>query len=45
MRKWLDRLYLASAWLAGLCMVGVLAMVALTIASRFFGFSAAGSDA
>ena len=45
MRKWLDRLYLASAWLAGLCMVGVLAMVALTIASRLFGFSATGSDA
>lgn len=45
MRKWLDRLYQASAVLAGLSMVGVLAMVSLTIASRFFGFSAAGSDA
>lgn len=45
MRKWLDRLYQASAVLAGLSMVGVLVMVSLTIASRFFGFSAAGSDA
>lgn len=45
MRKWLDALFSASAWLAGLCMVGVLAMVSLTIATRFFGFSAAGSDA
>lgn len=45
MRKWLDRLYQASAVLAGLSMIGVLAMVSLTIASRFFGFSAAGSDA
>jgi len=45
MRKWLDRLYAASSWLAGACMVGVFLMVALTIASRFFGFSATGSDA
>lgn len=45
MREWLDRLYQASAVLAGLSMIGVLAMVSLTIASRFFGFSAAGSDA
>lgn len=45
MRKWLDGLYLASGWLAGACMVGVFAMVLLTIASRFFGFAATGSDA
>lgn len=45
MRKWLDRLYQASAVLAALSMVGVLVMVGLTIASRLFGFSAAGSDA
>ena len=45
MRAWLDRLYAASAWLAGLFMVGVLVMVGLTIASRFFGFTATGSDA
>lgn len=45
MRKWLDGLYTASAWLAGIFMIGVLVMVALTIASRFFGFAATGSDA
>lgn len=45
MRKWLDALYSASAWLAGLFMVGILFMVLLTILSRLFGFSAPGSDA
>ena len=45
MRRCLDALYTASAWLAGLCMVGVLVMVLLTIFSRMFGFSAQGSDA
>ena len=45
MRKWLDGLYTASAWLAGFFMVGVFVMVLLTIASRLFGFSATGSDA
>lgn len=45
MRKWLDALYSASGWLAGICMIGVLVMVTLTIASRLFGFSATGSDA
>lgn len=45
MRKGLDGLYAASAWLAALAMVGVLAMVLLTIVSRLFGFTAAGSDA
>jgi TRAP-type C4-dicarboxylate transport system permease small subunit len=45
MRKWLDALYSASAWLAGLFMIGILLMVSLTILSRFFGFSAPGSDA
>jgi TRAP-type C4-dicarboxylate transport system permease small subunit len=45
MRKFLDGLYAASAWLAGLSMVGVLLMVLLTIASRLFGFSAPGTDA
>ncbi|WP_313074130.1 TRAP transporter small permease subunit [Melaminivora sp.] len=44
MRKLLDGLYAASAWLAGLCMIGVLAMVLLTIASRLLGFAAPGSD-
>lgn len=45
MRKWFDRLYQVSAVLAGLLMISVLVMVSLTIASRLFGFSAAGSDA
>lgn len=45
MRRFLDGLYAASAWLAGLCMVGVLAMVLLTVFSRFFGFHAPGTDA
>lgn len=45
MRRLLDGLYSASAWLAGLCMVGVLAMVLLTVVSRLLGFSAPGTDA
>lgn len=45
MRRWLDGLYSASAWVAGLCMIGVLLMVLLTIVSRLFGFTAPGSDA
>ena len=31
MRKMLDTLYAASAWLAGICMVGVLVMVLLPV--------------
>lgn len=45
MRRFLDGLYAASAWLAGISMVGVLLMVLLTILSRAFGFSAPGTDA
>ncbi|THT99249.1 TRAP transporter small permease subunit [Lampropedia puyangensis] len=45
MRKLLNGLYTTSGWLAGLAMVGVLAMVLLTIVSRMFGFSAPGTDA
>lgn len=45
MRRLLNGLYTTSAWLAGLSMVGVLLMVMLTIISRFFGFSAPGTDA
>lgn len=44
MRKLLDSLYTASAWLAGLCMIGVLVMVLLTIISRLAGFAAPGTD-
>ena len=45
MRKLLNGLYECSAWIAGIAMVGVLAMVLLTITSRLFGFSAPGTDA
>ncbi|WP_284338025.1 TRAP transporter small permease [Comamonas sp. NoAH] len=45
MRKLLNGLYGASAWLAGLSMIGVLLMVLLTIFSRLLGFSAPGTDA
>lgn len=45
MRKLLNGLYEASAWLAGLSMIGILVMVLLTVISRLFGFSAPGTDA
>lgn len=45
MRKLLDTLYAASLWLAGLCMIGILAMVLTTIASRLLNFAAPGTDA
>ena len=45
MRKLLNGLYEASAWLAGLAMIGILVMVLLTILSRLMGFSAPGTDA
>uniref|UniRef100_UPI00333FCD59 TRAP transporter small permease n=1 Tax=Castellaniella defragrans TaxID=75697 RepID=UPI00333FCD59 len=45
MRKSLDALYTASGWLAGLCMIGVLLMVVLTILGRVFNFSVHGADA
>lgn len=44
MRKLLDGLYLASGWLAGLFMIGVLLMVLLTIGSRLFGIYIPGTD-
>ncbi|MCS4293125.1 TRAP-type C4-dicarboxylate transport system permease small subunit [Comamonas sp. BIGb0152] len=45
MRKLLNGLYDASAWLAGLSMIGILVMVLLTVVSRLVGFSAPGTDA
>jgi TRAP-type C4-dicarboxylate transport system permease small subunit len=45
MRKLLDGLYNGAAWLAALFMVGVLAMVLVTIASRLLGFYLPGTDA
>ena len=45
MRRLLDLLYDGAAWLAGLAMVGVLAMVLLAIVSRQLGFHVPGTDA
>ncbi len=45
MRRWLDLLYDACAWLAALAMVGVLVMVLLSIISRQMGFHVPGTDA
>lgn len=45
MRKALDGLYLGAAWLAALYMIGVLAMVLLSIVSRLAGFYVPGTDA
>lgn len=45
MRKALDSLYLGAAWLAALCMVGLLVMVLLSIVSRLLHFHVPGTDA
>src|SRR6185369_3936817 len=45
MRRALDFLYDAAAWLAALAMIGVLLMVLLSIVSRQAGFHVAGTDA
>lgn len=45
MRKFLDTLYIGAAWLAALFMIGVLAMVLLSIVSRVAGFHVPGTDA
>jgi len=45
MRKLLEALYDSAAWLAALLMVGVLAMVLLSIVSRLLGFHVPGTDA
>jgi TRAP-type C4-dicarboxylate transport system permease small subunit len=45
MRRFLDFLYDASAWLAALAMIGVLLMVLLSIVSRQAGFHVPGTDA
>ena len=42
MRRFLDGLYTASAWLAGLGMIGVLLMVSLMILGRLLGFPVSG---
>ena len=45
MRRSLDFLYDAAAWLAALAMIGVLAMVLASILGRLLHFNLAGSDA
>lgn len=45
MRRTLDALYDGAAWLAALCMVGLLAMVLLSIAGRQLAFHLPGTDA
>ncbi len=45
MRRLLDALYQSAAVLAALCLLGLLAMVLLSIASRQFGFHVRGTDA
>ena len=45
MRRVLDFLYDATAWLAALAMIGVLAMVLVAIVSRQLGMNVPGTDA
>lgn len=45
LRRVLDGLYDAAAWLAALCMIGLLAMVLLSIAGRQLHFHVPGTDA
>lgn len=45
MRRALDALYDGAAWAAALCMVGLLAMVLLSIVSRQLHFHVPGTDA
>jgi len=45
MRRLLDGIYHSAATLAALCMIGLLAMVMLSIVSRLLGFNARGVDA
>jgi len=44
-RRQLDALYDGAAWLAALAMIGLLAMVLLSIVGRQFGFNVPGTDA
>lgn len=45
MRRLLDAVYDGAAWLAALCMIGLLGMVLLTIVSRQLHFHVPGTDA
>jgi len=44
-RRALDLLYSAAAWVAALCLIGTLAMILLSIAGRLFHFHIRGTDA
>jgi len=44
-RRLLDALYDGAAWLAALCMIGLLVMVLLSIVSRLMHFHVPGTDA
>jgi len=44
-RRALDTLYNGAAWVAALCMIGLLAMVLLSIVSRLLHFHVPGTDA
>jgi len=44
-RRFLEALYLSAAWLAALCMIGVLTMVLVTIVTRQIGVHVPGTDA
>jgi TRAP-type C4-dicarboxylate transport system permease small subunit len=45
LRRFLDGLYDGAAWLAALCMVGLLGMVLLSVVSRQLHFHVPGTDA
>jgi len=45
MRRFLDTLFDATAWMAAACMVSLLCMVLLSIVSREIGFHVRGTDA
>lgn len=45
MRRALDGLYDGAAWIAALCLIGLLAMVLLSIVSRQLNFHVPGTDA
>ena len=44
-RRLLDGLYLGAAWLAALCMIGLLVMVLLSVLGRQMHFNVPGTDA
>ncbi|MEM1366302.1 MAG: TRAP transporter small permease [Pseudomonadota bacterium] len=43
-RKWLDRLYLASGIASALCLIAIVSLILLQVASRTFGFAFRGGS-